>query len=405
MPRYHKRAIMEAMNLAMNNDKECIHPSLMKQIKERKTSLGDHPIFPEGDETNFEEKIMRERYNEVLANYKKQFDVDKVTIADVIQQNMDTGIRTMEMEDGNEEVLIDLAVKLIREEFDVEEDEIEFECILNKPVNMDSLKDMIRPRPVDIEFESHQEIESANKEVYKRRFINAMVQGSAKKFSHLYHMAEKELDEINPRLTGAYSKLIAASDYTYLSMPDTMAKIKGGLCTVEYPKSEDEPTKVTVQALTFPILLHELSKGVMEVLSSHGLPEEDHILEFTLAKADFLAAEAWDMRMGVKLWEYFLDAINDNYLEYRYYIFAAFIALPVDEFNEKMREIISKTKRGKEVLQEVSEDVKNRVDKERLNLKLIANDFGDNEFFEPGDLDKFDIGYFEDDDIEDIDEE
>jgi len=45
---------------------ERMHPKLEKELVNQETSLGKHPIFPEGDETSFEQKIMGDRFNEVV---------------------------------------------------------------------------------------------------------------------------------------------------------------------------------------------------------------------------------------------------------------------------------------------------------------------------------------------------
>ena len=44
---------------------------ILNSIKQNKTSLGDHPFFPPGDELSFEEKILKKRYFELLNNVKK----------------------------------------------------------------------------------------------------------------------------------------------------------------------------------------------------------------------------------------------------------------------------------------------------------------------------------------------
>jgi hypothetical protein len=40
---------------------ERMHPKLEEDLANKQHSLGKHPIFPDGDESSFEEKIMGER--------------------------------------------------------------------------------------------------------------------------------------------------------------------------------------------------------------------------------------------------------------------------------------------------------------------------------------------------------
>jgi hypothetical protein len=44
------------------NMSERMHPKLEEDLIKRTHSLGKHPIFPEGDESLFEEKIMGEKF-------------------------------------------------------------------------------------------------------------------------------------------------------------------------------------------------------------------------------------------------------------------------------------------------------------------------------------------------------
>ena len=49
---------------------ERMHPKLEEDLVKRTHSLGAHPIFPEGDESSFEEKIIGKRFNEVTNRLK-----------------------------------------------------------------------------------------------------------------------------------------------------------------------------------------------------------------------------------------------------------------------------------------------------------------------------------------------
>ena len=52
--------------------------------------------------------------------------------------------------------------------------------------------------------------------------------------------------------------------------------------------------------MTFPVLVHELHKGVMEYLSLHGLPGDKELRQKVMDKTDFLEDEMWDLRLGTR---------------------------------------------------------------------------------------------------------
>jgi hypothetical protein len=49
--------------------------------------------------------------------------------------------------------------------------------------------------------------------------------------------------------------------------------------------------KIVARGITFPVLVHEIIKGVMELLSAHGLPKDKKLAEYVINKADFLSEE------------------------------------------------------------------------------------------------------------------
>lgn len=372
--------------------RERMNPTLERQLRNREHSLGPHPAFPEGDEQHFEEKIASKRFSDITKNYKKQFDVSTFEGPEVLMNAAVHLQKCMELEADYHKELAEIAVELVREEFDIPEDDLIINAEISLRIDNQPFKDNFLPRNVEgIEFEDHTSIETANKEVVKRRFVNSMIQGSAKKCSHLFHMVEDKIIDLNPRLNTNYSKMMAAADLAYYLVNDSIKTIPMGVVSVEFPKKEGEPATVNAQAVSFPILVHEIVKGVMEILSAHGLPEDPKITEFVIAKADFTGAENWDMRLGPGVWERFTDAIEYDDFDLKHHIYSDLVSLPVDEFNIIMREILAGTNRGKRHVKEMADTIREEIRKDDLNASLINDEFGDDDYFSPGELDDIDI--------------
>lgn len=372
------------------NDKhsERMNPTLEDQLRRREHSLGNHVIFPESDETHFEEKLLSKRFEDVLKNYKRHHGVDNINSMDV-KINASNTIKEIEkIESGHQDELIELAINLIREEYDITEDDVNIEAKLVSVVSLDSGAKNAVPKAVkDMKFDNHDSISNANKEVYKRRFINVMIQGAAKKCNHMFHLLDSEITNIDRRLPDMYSKLMSAADYSYLIFDDTEQKVAGGVVQVELPLTEEDKPTIRVEALTLPVLIHELVKGVMELLSVHGLPQDQKMAEYVIAKADFVEAEPWDMRLGPVLWERFTDLIDAADFNNKHHIFYELVKLPVDEFNLAMREIMAGTKEGKKIVSDLNDRIK--------------EDFRYDEFKDT--LDGLDDKPFTLDDLDDID--
>lgn len=354
---------------------ERMNSQLEEDLVKQNTSLGKHPIFPEGDESSFEQKIMGERFSEVAKRYKRAYDVDLINNSEVVKGMLPLLSETIRLESKYKKELEKLAIDMIREEYDMGEDAVEIHAELTPNINMVGTKKNPTPIPVVMEFKNHDEMVNANEEVYKRRFLNAMMQGAAKKCNHMFHMVDDELTDIDPRLSSRYAKLMASVDYMYYIIPKMEEGVNGGVVRVEFPTKDNPKAIIYVQAMVFPVLIHELVKGVMELLSAHGLPKNKKIGQFVIDKADYLAAEPWDMRIGPALWTKFTDAIEPDDFKLKHHVYSELAALPVREFNVKMREIMGGTKEGKNIVKNILDEVKTCLKEEEFNESI--NEYGD----------------------------
>jgi ribosomal protein L31E len=346
---------------------ERMDSKLEEDLFKRTHSLGKHPIFPDDDESTFEEKIMGERFTEVVNRYKRYFDTDLINNKHVMGEMMPMVYETMGIEAKHKKKLEELAIKMVREEFNMGEDVVEIHAELTNKINMEGTKKNPKPMAMEVEFKNHDEVTSANEEVYKRRFINAMIQGAAKKCNHMFNMVDDKLIDLDPRLPNKYAKIMSAADYMYYIIPNMENGISGGVVRVQFPTPSNPKAIIHVQAMVFPVLIHEIVKGVMELVSGHGLPKKKRIGEYVINKADFLSAEPWDMRLGPAIWGRFTKMINPDDFNLKHHIYMEMVSLPVKEFNVKMREVMGGTKEGKKIIEEIVKNVKADLQEEEFN--------------------------------------
>jgi hypothetical protein len=346
---------------------ERMHKKLEEDLLNGNHSLGKHPVFPEGDEAMFEEKIMGERFSEVAKRYKRTFDVDSIENRDVMREMMPMVYETIGLETKHRKALCKLAEEMIREEFNMSKDVVEIHAELTTEINMVATKKNPKPMTSEMQFKNHDEMVNAKDEVYRRRFMNAMIQGAAKKCNHMFHMVDDELTDLDPRLPNKYSKMMAAADYMYYIIPEMENGVNGGVVRVQFPTTSNPKAIIYAQAMVFPVLIHELVKGVMELLSAHALPKNKKLGEYVINKADFLAAEPWDMRLGPGLWSRFTNMIEPDDFHLKHHIYSELALLPVREFNVKMREIMAGTKEGKKIIQGIVSEVKTGLQEDEFN--------------------------------------
>lgn len=348
---------------------ERMNPILEQDLINRTHSLGAHPIFPDGDQA-FDEKLLLDRFSEVVKRYKKAYDVDNVDQMQLMMDTVPVLQETMQLESSHKKELEKLAIEMIREEYNMGEDVVEIKAELVPQITIQGTKKNPKPVSLDMEFENVEDIGNMNGEVQKRRFLNAMIQGAAKKCNHMFHMVDDKLTNLDPKLANRYSKVMSAADYMYYVVPNMDDGVQGGMVHVQFPTAENPKTVITAQAIIFPVLIHELVKGVMEILAANGLPKDRNIGEYVINKADYLQAEPWDMRLGCGLFEKFTSMIEPEDFHLKHHVFAELAALPVNEFNTTMKEIMAGTKAGKKTVSDIISEVKKDMREDDYNESM-----------------------------------
>lgn len=329
---------------------------IVNSIESHKTSLGEHPVFPPSDEIKFEEKILLKRFNELGRSLIKITDVEKnkKALTSLLNNYI---ITAKKIEADIKDELEKICYEYVCDKFNLEYGELYIECNLSENVK---IKNNVNDSPKqmdDIDFDELDELDLLEREVYKRRLINSLVMGVSIRLSDDFKHILDKLYELNPKLPELYHNISVLINYLNF-VRETKPSNDNIAGIVEVDLSNENP-KIKSEAIIFPILIFETVKGVMELLSSHGLPKNKKYAEYIINKADFTLAENWDKRFGVGLWDLICDKLLDNNLKYD--VFVKLIETPVDEFNKTLREIFAGTKKGVKLLN----DIENIVSKEK----------------------------------------
>jgi hypothetical protein len=208
--------------------------------------------------------------------------------------------------------------------------------------------------------------EKFDMEKAKRRFMNSLIQGAAKKGHYMFELVRNELDNVNPQLTNLYGLSMATLDYLYWLYPEEvmeqMAASGQGQAGQEEVDLQTDPPTVRAKASSFPILVHELLKGVYDILASHGLPDDPRQSEMVLASEDTLPAEIWDIRLGPIFWEKFLEAFPDELFEddqkmVRNYLISRFSMLTAQEFLDISKSVLAGEPKGSKFIKDLVDNI------------------------------------------------
>jgi len=286
---------------------------------------------------------------------------------------MQAARRIMEIESQNRETLENLAVELVVGEMGIPEGDLQFDAKLEKP---DTSGMQMKPQKkkkkepefpnFEMEDEAAKRLQKLDLEKQKRRFINSLIQGASKKGHYMFHLVEEQLNTLNPRLLNLYGVLMSINDLLYWIMPDQMIMSAAGdgegvQGSEEIDDTTDPPT-IKAKGLFFPVLIHELIKGVYEVLGTQGLPDDPKAADMVMGQTDTLPYEVWDLRLGPVIWDKFTQAYPDKLYdedmrEVQNYLFSRFSSLSTDEFFEVARMILSGSDEGKQLVSKMVNEI------------------------------------------------
>jgi hypothetical protein len=372
-----------------------------RKITGKQTPFHNFPAMPEMDR-DFIELISSKRFKDSVDKVRMAMgDTRTIQGSNALMQLMGTVGQAMQrlimIQSQNAEELEALAVKLVKDELGIPEGAMQFDAqLVMQPMGaaegMKSEPEM--PSEEEVE-ELMGDIENFNLERAKRRFINSLIQGAAFKGGHMYVMVRDEINDINPQLMNLYAVTQALMEHAYWIFPNMEGMAGGGggqMGQSEFDPETDPPT-VKARAVTFPLLVHELVKGVYEVFGTHGLPDDPRQAEMVLSAEDSLPSEIWDSRLGPIFWEKFvstypMELFDDDMKHIQHYLFMRFSSLSAEEFMRVAKMILSGDPKGQQFIQRMVDEIVKELKEQ--DYKDAMGDEDDDEDY--GDVDLSDLG-------------
>jgi hypothetical protein len=361
-----------------------------RKITGKETPYHNFPAIPKMDR-DFIELISSKRFKDSVDKVRRYMgNTQVIQGGNPLMQLMMTVGQSMQQIIGiqmrHKEELEQLAIKLVQDEMGIPEGAMQFKAELvmqpmGKAEGMQSEPEL--PSEEEVE-EFMGDMENFNLERSKRRFINSLIQGAAFKGGHMYVLVSNELNDMDPRLLNLYGVSQSLMEHAYWIFPDmeNMAGGGGGQMGQSEVDEETDPPTVKAKAVTFPLLVHELVKGVYEIFGTHGLPDDPRQQEMVLNAEDTLPAEIWDSRLGPIFWEKFMatypiELFDEDKKHIQHYLFMRFSALDAKEFFRVANLILSGDKRGNKYIQDMVDDIISELKKEEYRQALSGEDDDD----------------------------
>jgi hypothetical protein len=324
------------------NTPERMDPNLERKLASPEGLYAKNPAMTKGPADV--QRLVSKRFQKVADKLREVTGIEDLSsqqVQGMVYQEMMRKLPSiMRIESAHRDELIDLAKEASLEEAEVPADWYQIEATLGMPNS-----DRFRFEPEDMEDDEEDEETSQQMEFpsfdvedltdeeilelekHKRNIINAIIQGAAKKGHYLFQKPEVKarLDAIDPSLYRDYLGIMAINDFLYFSMEqmiEMMSQTGQGVAgKVELGDADDEggeegeqqpDTKIMATGMIFPILCHEIIKGLEEAKGRHGLPKEPGLRQKVQGQTDTLGNEPMQLRIGPEIVEKIRFALPDE---------------------------------------------------------------------------------------------
>lgn len=193
-------------------------------------------------------------------------------------------------------------------------------------------------------------------EYRKRKLINMITQGAGISTHGIHHLSE-DFKQHNADLVAAYdvfdqhnrSAMRMTQDQMALSMPEEgMSSVRVlGMVKVEHIHGK---WVIDAQAVLMPVLIHEIVKGMYELMAMDGLPDDIHVRKNVLEVTDTKVNELLDCKYGETIYPLVRDWIRGNFHDItderpevqEYYLQHLYKQGPIEMIHEIERMIMGK---------------------------------------------------------------
>jgi hypothetical protein len=153
----------------------------------------------------------------------------------------------------------------------------------------------------------------------KRRIINGVTQGASIRGSFAFYLFKEYLDLLDDSLVDKYGEILKQVFGIYddenaiammLAALEQGQKMAGGESEMVYDEEADQFV-VKARAICFPMLVHEIVKGLYEIVGTQGFGKDKEQNKAIIGAVDKLSNEPRDLQYG----KFIYDALNDLYVE------------------------------------------------------------------------------------------
>jgi len=410
------------------NTPERMDPNLERKLASPESLYAQNPAMKKG--VADVQRLVSKRFQKVADKLRQVTgiqDLSSKQVQGMVYNEMMRKIpNIMRIESAHKDELTQLAIDASLEEGEVPEGWYQIEAHLGEmpdtsdfryqpeePEDEEDEDEKENPKIPSFDIEDLTDEEELELEKHKRNIINAIIQGAAKKGHYIFQKPEikERLDAIDPSLYRDYLGIMAINDFLYFSMEQmiemmsqTGQGVAGKVSLEDSDEGEDEggegeeqpDTKIVATGMIFPILCHEIIKGLEEAKGRHGHSKNPSVREKVRGAVDVLSNEPMQLRIGPEIVEKIRFALPDEMFNEENkglinWFHILLYQIPAQEFLEIIGNVISedssKVKKATSRFEEIMKEAKEMKD-EFENYKEESGSDSDDDNDED-DLDDF----------------
>ena len=388
-----RRKLKEQINYG--NTPERMDPNLERKLASPDSLYATNPAMKKGAADV--QRLVSDRFQKVTDKLRQVTGIQDLSSRQVqgmvYQEMMRKLPNIMRIEAAHKDELIELAIQSSLDEGEVPEGRYQIEANLGMPstgnfrMEPEDEEDEEQDKEEKLKFSSFDLDELTDEVILElekliRNIINALIQGAAKKGHYLFQKPEvkSRLDAIDPSLYRDYLGIMAITDFLYFNFEDAiehMAQTAQGIAgkvelddadEEEGEEGEEQPdTKIIATGIFFPILCHEIIKGLEEAKGRAGLPSDSNLRAKVLGQTDVLSNEPMQLRIGPEIVEKLRFALPDDIFNPEYkglinFFHVLLYQIEAKEFLEVIGNVISedssKISKAKKRFEEIVEEAK-----------------------------------------------
>lgn len=234
----------------------------------------------------------------------------------VMRRSMDLLPEVIDAEDGYRDALEAVAVSMVEDAYPI----IDYANI-KVDAKIVPMSDIKLPEPDEDEEEITPDFgnDDPEKMKAKRRIINGITQGASIRGAFSFLLFREYLDVLSPDLVDKYNEILKLSFGIYdnedaiamlLAMIAQNQNMPGGTSEMVYDE-EEEQFVIKARAICFPMLVHEIVKGLYEIVGTQGFGSDREKNKAIIGQVDKISNEPRDLQYG----KFVYDALNQLYID------------------------------------------------------------------------------------------